>query len=289
MQPGHPRPLEAEGGHGHGPSAVERPEQGRHRHAGIGEEELAERLFAGDGAERTDLDARRPEVDEQAADALVLRHRRIRPHVELTPVGQVPETVPRLLAVEHEFVPVPYGTGPQRGEVAPGIGLGHALGPDLVPPEHGTEEAFLLLVGPVGHDRRCDVGDADHVDGTRGRRRTHLFEVGELLVDARIAPAVLERPCRRRPSGVGQLPVPPAQDLEVRRLGSALTGAGHFVRQVVVQPRPQRQPQPGAGVDSTGGGIGPVGRQGVHGHRWVLLGARPRPPSERRAAMRRPQ
>ena len=162
--------------------------------------------------------------------------------------------------------------GAQRGEVGAGVGLGHALGPDLVAPQHRTQEPLLLLVGAVGHDGRGDVGDADHVDRARGRRRAHLLEVGELLVDVRPPPAVLDRPGRCRPPGVGQPSVPLPEDLEVLR-----------PRGTAGRPRP---PRGSGGRPATPAAIGaaptrdrrrrrarPLRRSaGRRGHRWDLLG-----------------
>ena len=149
----------------------------------------------------------------------------IGPDVELAPVGQVAEAVPRLLAVHHEVVADRLRPAPQRRQVRSGVGLGHALGPDLVAAQHRPQEAALLLIGAVGHDRRRDVRDADHVDRTGRGAPVHLLEVDELLVEVGVASTVVGRPRRRRPTRVGQAPVPVPQDVEVLVGGRSLPDA----------------------------------------------------------------
>ena len=159
------------------------------RHAHVGEEQLAEAVVARHRRDRAGLDAGRAHVDEQAGDALVLGHLGVGAHVELAPVGPVALRVPRLLPVDHEVVAVEHRRAPQRGQVGAGLGLGHALAPDLVAAQHRAQEALLLLVGAVGHDRRGDVGDADGVDRAGRAGPGHLLVVGELLLEAGVAAA----------------------------------------------------------------------------------------------------
>ena len=157
----------------------------------------------------------------------VLLGRRVGAHVELAPVGEVPERVPGLLPVDHEVVAVLDRGGAQRGQVRAGVGLGHALGPDLVAAQHRLEEALLLLGRAELHDGRRDVGDADHVHRARApapgssprgrpaarrrRRRARRARPATTAPPTRRRPASGSRPAapRGRPPPCGARPPPP--------------------------------------------------------------------------------
>src|SRR3972149_393423 len=68
------------------------------------------------------------------------------PRHEHHPVSQLRDGGPALLAVHHPAVAVLDRARLQRGEVAPGIGLGVALAPDLLAGEHLGGIAPLLLL-----------------------------------------------------------------------------------------------------------------------------------------------
>ena len=86
LEPGHaldPQPgaLVRERALRDAPAVVEPADEVLARHHDVGEEHLGEVGRAGDVAQRPDLDARRVHVDDQQADALVLRHVGVGAHV----------------------------------------------------------------------------------------------------------------------------------------------------------------------------------------------------------------
>ena len=135
-------------------------------------------------------------------------------HVQLAPVGAMPERRPDLLAVDHEVVAVAHGAGAQRRQVGARLRLRHALAPDVVGAHHAGEQLALLRVGAVVHDRRRDVVHADHVERHGSSRLRGLLGVDQLLEHGRSAAAVLLRPRHRAPASVGQRRVPCPQRVE---------------------------------------------------------------------------
>ena len=87
-------------------------------------------------------------VDQQAADALVLGGVGVGADVELAPVGVAAQAVPGLLAVDHEVVAVEPGRVRSEARSRAGVGLRHALAPDLVAPQHRG-------AGTAAAARRC--------------------------------------------------------------------------------------------------------------------------------------
>ena len=79
--------------------------------------------------ERPDGDAGRLHVEQQVADAAVLRRVRVRAGEHEHPVGEVGAGGPDLLAVDDVVVAVADGAGLEAGEVAAGAGLAEALAP----------------------------------------------------------------------------------------------------------------------------------------------------------------
>ena len=124
----------------------------------------------------------------------MLRSSGVGAHQQLAPVRQVPQCVPHLLAGDHEAVAVGHRPRLQRRQIGTGVGLGEALAPDLVPAEHGPQEPLLLLLGPVLHDRRRDVRDADGVERAGRVRPAHLLGQDHLFHHPRPAAAVLLGP-----------------------------------------------------------------------------------------------
>ena len=201
----------------------------------------------------------------------MLGHVGVRAHVELAPVGPVAEGVPGLLARDHEVVPVTLRPAAQRGQVAARLGLGHALAPDLVAPEHGAQEAGLLLGRAHRHDGGGDVGHADGVDRPRRADPGHLLGVGELLEEPGPPAAELRRPRDRSPARVDQLGVPRT----VRVEGLGLHAEGLPLDQAAVLGGPVGR-QPGSQLGSQRLGPPLVGRTvgvplagSAFGHAWV--------------------
>ncbi len=111
---------------------------------------------------------------------------------EPDPVGLLGVAGEDLLAVDDPVVAVPYGAGPQRRQVRPGLGLAVADREDEVAAEDAGQEVRLLLLGPVRHQGRADRVQGDHGDG--GARPVRLVEEDELLVWPAALAAVLLRP-----------------------------------------------------------------------------------------------
>ena len=127
--------------------AFERAEQRVGGHPDVVEEHLGEVGRAVEGDQRAGFDAGQRHVDDQAGDALVLGGVGVGAHVQLTPVGAVPERRPDLLAVDHEVVAVAHGAGAQRREIGAGFRLRHALTPDVVGAHHpGEQRRFCASV-----------------------------------------------------------------------------------------------------------------------------------------------
>ena len=123
-------------GAGHPPAVVEVAHEVGGRDADVVEEHLVEVRLAGDLAQRSDRDARRAQVDDEARDALVLRHRRVGAEDAEPEVAVVGAAGPDLLAVEDELVAVALGPRAERGEVGAGVGLAPELAPDLLAAAH---------------------------------------------------------------------------------------------------------------------------------------------------------
>jgi len=161
-------------------------------------------------------------------------------HVELTPIGAVPQRRPDLLAADHVLVAVQGRARAQRREVGTRFRLGHALTPDVVGADHAGEQLALLGIGAVLHDRRCDVVHPDHIERHRRSGVNRLLGVSELFEHAGPAAAVLLRPGHRAPARVGQCGVPRAKHFEGFRVAAAsATGGHHHFGQVRCQPRTQ--------------------------------------------------
>ena len=155
-------------------------------HAHVGEEHLVEvaEVLVGELGERPALDARRLHVDDQRADALVLRRVGIGAHEAEAPVGVVRARRPHLLAVDDELVAVEHGARLQAREVAAGAGLAHAEAPRDLGPQRREQEPLLLLGRAVVDDRRGDDAEALRVRAARDLAPRHLLEVDHLLRSA---------------------------------------------------------------------------------------------------------
>src|SRR5439155_11960866 len=190
------------------------------------EEDLVELGAARQLPERPDGDARRLHVDDEIGDAAVLRRRRVGAGEADRPAREPREARPDLLPRETVAVALALGPGADGGQVGAGAGLAEELTPDLLGREDLRDEAALLRLGAVPHERRADVVDAHLVDQLGSLRACGLVVVDRLL-DRRCArAAVLGRPGEPAPAGAMQTGLPVAEEgrllLLVRQAGEGL-------------------------------------------------------------------
>ncbi len=132
-----PGPLEGEARHDQLPPGVLTAEQTRARHDHVVEEDLIEFVGPGQRVDRSHGDPWRGHVDHEHGDAAVLRGVRVGADEQQTPVGwRVGVARPQLPAIDDEVVAPIRGTGLQRREIGPSIGLGEPLAPDHLAPRH---------------------------------------------------------------------------------------------------------------------------------------------------------
>ena len=137
------------------------PSRWSSRHAHVGEEHLVERRAAGHLAQRTHLDTRRVHVDDEAGEALVLRHVGVGAADDLADVAVLRAGRPDLLAVDDPLVAVALGPRLQTREVAARARLAEQLaGHDVAPPQR-LQVSVLRVVGAVGQDRRRHHAEPD--------------------------------------------------------------------------------------------------------------------------------
>ena len=190
------------------------PDQVRLRDAHVGEEHLVEvaEVRVAELGERPALDAGRRHVDDQRADALVLRRVGIGAHEAEAPVGVVRARRPHLLAVHDELVADrarrasagSRGRSPRSGSLMP---RHHAISARSV----GRRNRSFCSVGAVVVDRRGDDAEPLRVGAARDLALAHLLEVDHLLGRRRVAAAELRRPTRHEPTVVEQLALPVAR------------------------------------------------------------------------------
>src|SRR6266849_3608732 len=191
------------------------------RHAHVLEEDLRELRVAGDLPQGAHADARAPHVDQEEADAMVLRRLGLGAAEEEAPVGDVGVAGPHLLAVHDEAVAAALAARAQRAQVRAGAGLGEALAPEILAREQAGEEAPALRLGAVAEDGRADQVDVGA--GGRPRRARAIERLFEepALDDCRAPAALLARPGDRRPAALVELPLPVARDRQPERIVGA--------------------------------------------------------------------
>ena len=204
------RPLVRERALGERPALVELAQQVLLRHNGVGEEDLVEVgvVVMRQLRERAALDARGLHIDDEDADAFVLRRVGVGAHEAHAPVGVVRARRPHLLAVDDEVVAVEHGSGLQARQVAARARLAHAQAPRDLGPQRRQQPALLLLRCAVVVQRRRDDAETGRVEGARDPPPPHLLEIDHLLDRRRVAPAQLRRPARHQKAVVEQLPLP---------------------------------------------------------------------------------
>ena len=122
VDPEHPS-LVGEGSAGDGPPVVQFADEILLVHLDVREEDLVEvgMVPVGQLRQRTSIDSGSAHVDDENADARVLRSVEIGPYEAEAEVGVVSPGRPNLLTVDDELVADELGAGPQPGEVAPGV------------------------------------------------------------------------------------------------------------------------------------------------------------------------
>src|SRR5260370_25275217 len=116
---------------------------------------------------------------------------------------------PYLLPIDDEMVAPIDGAGAQAGEIAPGIGLGIALAPQLVGTEDPRQMALFLLFGPpVNQGRAQQVQCARRRENRRTGAEIFLVE-DHLLHKARAPPALFFGPGHPDPAGGAHRLLPP--------------------------------------------------------------------------------
>ena len=133
-------------------------------------------------------------VDQQRGQAAVPALRRAGPHQGEDPVGQVPVAGPHLLPVHDDDVALDRSTGPERGEVAPRVGLGEALPPEVVTGQERREERFRQRRRELEQRRRHDL------DRLVGVRHLQAGEAELVVVRRPVARPAAEPADRFRPS-----------------------------------------------------------------------------------------
>ncbi len=171
------------------------------RHLDVCEEDLVELRVPGDLSQRAHLDPGCMHVDDHVGQPVVTLRAGVGAGEQDAEVGHVRVRGPHLLPVEHEPVLLDAATRPDTGEIGSRLGLGEALAPDLVPGEEWRQVARLLLLGPVGDDRRAGHAEPDHAHVRRRLGTRQLLEQDRLVRDRRARAAVLLRP--RQPGVTG--------------------------------------------------------------------------------------
>src|SRR5262249_12842623 len=186
--------------HRDAPAGARRSEQVLGGHADVLEEDLAELGVVGHLPQRPHGDAWRLHVDQQQAEALLLRTGRLRAGEQEAAIGDVRMAGPDLLAVDDVRVATTLGPGAEARQVGARARLREALAPELVAVHHRREEALALGGRAVREQRGADEIDVGL------RRRTGRADLVERLVeepalhDGGAATALLARPGDRRPA-----------------------------------------------------------------------------------------
>src|SRR3954453_21064501 len=130
-----------------GPAVAALPHECARRYSYVVEEHLVEVgvLRIDQFWQRPAGDARRLHVDDEHADALVLRRVRLAAHEAEAIAGVVCAGGPDLLAVDDPVVAVEDGARAQPGQVAAGVRFTHADAPCDLTAQRRDEVALLLL------------------------------------------------------------------------------------------------------------------------------------------------
>jgi hypothetical protein len=164
-------------------------------------------------------------------------------------------------SADDPLVAVALGPGLDVGQVAPGVGLGIALAPQLGPLADGRQEASLLLGGAVVDQGRAEQALAHDVDPAGRCGPGVLLVEDDLLGHGGPAASVLDRPTEAGPAAPRQHFLPPPAHLEAEGLVARTAPApqlGEFAHQVL--------PQEGADLLAEGhilGAVAQIHRRGA--------------------------
>jgi hypothetical protein len=107
------------------------------------EEDLVEIGGARHLAQRANVDARASHVEDERRNARGAKHG-FGARQKISVVGPLRPGAPHLLPGDQIVVAVAFGLGPQRGQIAAGLGFAEQLCPDVVAPRHR-----LQIRGPL--------------------------------------------------------------------------------------------------------------------------------------------
>src|ERR1700687_1039269 len=191
----HRAALMRQDAHGNLPARTRSADHQVGRDAHVVEEDLAEFRVPRHLLQRPHADPRGAHIDEQQADALVLRRLGLRAAQQETPVRDVSVTGPDLLAVHDKLVTVAVAARAQRAEIGPGAGLRESLAPQISSGQQRFEKSPLLRLSAVVENRRPDEVDGA-ATGDRSWRADaiELFFEQPALDDCCAAAAMLARP-----------------------------------------------------------------------------------------------
>src|SRR5581483_2743060 len=165
-------------------------------------------VLVGEGGEGTELDPWLAHGDDDAADALVFRHRGIGPHEAPAVLRVARPGGPHLLAVDHEVVAVEFGAGRQAGEVAARVRLAEAQAPGDLRTKGREHPLPPLRLVPELEDRRRHDRQPLGVVRAPDAEAVELLEVGHLLSGGGTSPTELRRPPGNEPACVEEASLP---------------------------------------------------------------------------------
>ena len=228
------------------PAVVHRADEVLLRHFDVVEERLAERRRAADQTDRRRGDAGRLHIEQQEADAFVLRHVEVGAHETEDPIRFVGVRRPDLRAVHEVIVAHVFGARAQAGEIRTGARFRVTLTPaDFA--AHDLRQVLELLRF-VTELEQCR---AEHPDA-EARQRRSCIDAAEfllqhaVLVDRQSAAAVLLRPHRTRPAFLGH-PRQPHARFGIDELLAAAAPNGFFFVAGGTHRRRTVRLEPGAG------------------------------------------
>ena len=230
--------LEAERCHRDLPALTDRTEHVVLRGARAVEEDLVELGAPRHLTQRPHLDAGLVHRAQEVREAVVRRRLGIGAAHDEAPVGAVRERGPHLLTGDDPLVAVEHGTRLDVREIAPGVGLGESLAPQLLDRLDLREEPALLLVGAELDECRREQALPEERDPRR-RVRPRVLLVEDHLQGERQRPAaVLLRPRHAHPAVGAEHVLPLDADVPAALVGrpAARAERRELAREVLREP-----------------------------------------------------